>query len=62
MTKEERTEALLESAKNADELEPIIDDYITQNKVSYKDLIFTLEKIKFMQLDDLVNGDDEDEI
>jgi hypothetical protein len=61
MTKEERTEALLESAKNADELETIIADYITQNKVSYKDLVFTLEKIKFMQLDDLVNGDDEDE-
>lgn len=62
MTKEERTEALLESAKNADELETIIADYITQNKVSYKDLVFTLEKIKFMQLDDLVNGDDEDGI
>ncbi|MBK7380507.1 MAG: hypothetical protein IPJ03_16250 [Ignavibacteriales bacterium] len=60
MTKEERTEALLESAKNADELETIIADYITQNKVSYKDLVFTLEKIKFMQLDDLVNGDDEE--
>ncbi|MBK7380795.1 MAG: hypothetical protein IPJ03_17695 [Ignavibacteriales bacterium] len=60
MIEEERTEALLESAKNADELETIIADYITQNKVSYKDLVFTLEKIKFMQLDDLVNGDDEE--
>ncbi|MBK7380425.1 MAG: hypothetical protein IPJ03_15835 [Ignavibacteriales bacterium] len=60
MTEEQqRTESLLESAKNADELEIIINDYITQNKVSYKDLVFTLEKIKFMQLDDLVNGDDE---
>lgn len=62
MIEEQRAESLLESAKNADELEDIIADYITQNKVSYKDLVFTLEKIKFMQLDDLVNGDDEDGI
>lgn len=60
MIEEQRAESLLESAKNADELEDIIADYITQNKVSYKDLVFTLEKIKFMQLDDLVNGDDEE--
>ena len=61
MTEEEtRKEKLLESHLNAEQLEDIINDYIDQNHISYKDFIFMLEKIKFMQLSDLTNEDDDE--
>ena len=56
----ERKDKLLESHLNAEQLEQIINDYIDQNYISYKDFIFMLEKIKFMQLSDLANEDDDE--
>ena len=63
MTEEEikeRKEKLLESHLNAEQLEDIINDYVVQNHISYKDFIFLLEKIKFMQLSALTNGDEDE--
>ena len=61
MTEEEtRKEKLLESHLNAEQLEDIINDYIDQNHISYKDAIFMLEKIKFAYLLDLTNEDDDE--
>ena len=61
MTEEEtRKDKLLESHLNAEQLEQIINDYIDQNHISYKDFIFLLEKIKFMQLSALTNGDEDE--
>ena len=61
MTEEEtRKDKLLESHLNAEQLEQIINDYVDQNHISYKDFIFMLEKIKFMQLSDLANEDDDE--
>ena len=57
----ERKEKLLESRLNAEQLEDIINDYIDQNHISYKDLIFLLDKMKFLQMNDLVNGEDEED-
>ena len=57
----EGTEKLLESRLNAEQLEDIINDYIDQNHISYKDLIFLLDKMKFLQMNDLVNGEDEED-
>ena len=57
----ERKEKLLESHLNAEQLEDIINDYIDQNHISYKDLIFLLDKMKFLQMNDLVNGEDEED-
>ena len=60
MTEEEtRKDKLLESHLNAEQLEQIINDYIDQNHISYKDAIFMLEKIKFAYLLDLANEDEE---
>ena len=64
MTEEEikeRKDKLLESHQNAEQLEQIINDYIDQNHISYKDLIFLLDKMKFLQMNDLVNGEDEED-
>ena len=64
MTEEEikeRKDKLLESHLNAEQLEDIINDYIDQNHISYKDLIFLLDKMKFLQMNDLVNGEDEED-
>ena len=61
MTEEEikeRKDKLLESHLNAEQLEQIINDYIDQNYISYKDFIFLLEKIKFMQLLDFTDEDE----
>lgn len=59
MTEEEtRKDKLLESHLNAEQLEQIINDYIDQNHISYKDAIFMLEKIKFAYLLDLTNEDE----
>ena len=63
MTEEEikeRKEKLLESHLNAEQLEDIINDYVVQNHISYKDFIFLLEKIKFMQLSALTNGEEDE--
>ena len=61
MTEEEtRKDKLLESHLNAEQLEQIINDYIDQNHISYKDAIFMLEKIKFAYLLDLANEDDDE--
>ena len=63
MTEEEikeRKEKLLESHLNAEQLEDIINDYVDQNHISYKDLIFLLEKMKFLQLSDLTDEDDDE--
>ena len=61
MTEEEtRKDKLLESHQNAEQLEQIINDYIDQNHISYKDAIFILEKIKFAYLSDLTNEDDDE--
>ena len=62
MTEEEikRKDKFFKSHQNAEELEQIINDYINQNHISYKDFIFLLEKIKFMQLSDFTD-EDEDE-
>ena len=57
----ERKDKLLESHLNAEQLEQIIKDYIDQNHISYKDLIFLLDKMKFLQMNDLVNGEDEED-
>ena len=57
----ERKDKLLESHLNAEQLEDIINDYIDQNHISYKDLIFLLDKMKFLQMNDLVNGEDEED-
>ena len=57
----ERKDKLLESHQNAEQLEQIINDYIDQNHISYKDLIFLLDKMKFLQMNDLVNGEDEED-
>ena len=64
MTEEEikeRKDKLLESHLNAEQLEDIINDYVVQNHISYKDLIFLLDKMKFLQMNDLVNGEDEED-
>ena len=58
---QERKDKLLESHLNAEQLEDIINDYIDQNHISYKDAIFMLEKIKFAYLLDLTNEDEDDE-
>lgn len=55
----ERKDKLLESHLNAEQLEQIINDYIEQNEISYKDLIFLLDKMKFLHLSDLANEDEE---
>ena len=63
MTEEEikeRKDKLLESHLNAEQLEDIINDYIDQNHISYKDLIFLLDKMKFLQLSDLTDEDDDE--
>ena len=63
MTEEEikeRKDKLLESHLNVEQLEDIINDYIDQNHISYKDLIFLLEKMKFLQLSALTNGDEDE--
>ncbi|MBK7380627.1 MAG: hypothetical protein IPJ03_16850 [Ignavibacteriales bacterium] len=60
MTKEERTEALLESAKNADDLKKIIADYITQIKANYYDLVFMPEMTEQKPINAAyTNGDEE---
>ena len=64
MTEEEikeRKDKFLEFHLNAEQLEDIINDYVVQNHISYKDLIFLLDKMKFLQMNDLVNGEDEED-